>query len=63
MYEKKYLDTNTSDTNERITRKSVKNSSWIAKYNQNIYKYKRYANNPNQWFNDVGFRCVKSLGV
>ena len=53
-----FLENNLSAGNERSTRKIVRGASWIAVHANNS---RRWAHNPNHWYNDIGFRCVSSI--
>lgn len=59
--ELKYVEIYAQAGNERSVLKVVKGGSWVSKYPYQIQSSNRSAHNPNQWFNDVGFRCVINL--
>jgi len=60
--EDQYQKTNTAPGNERSTRKVVRSASFAAMHQDTSRSSKRGAQNPNEWFNDLGFRCVLGLG-
>jgi formylglycine-generating enzyme required for sulfatase activity len=56
-----YQNSNTVPGNERSTRRVVRSASFTAQVRDASRASKRGAQNPMEWFNDLGFRCALGL--
>jgi|GEM_PF-2550779 formylglycine-generating enzyme required for sulfatase activity len=59
--EQRFLDAKAGAGNERSTRKVVRGAGFFSRVEDHYRSSRRGAQNPDEWFNDIGFRCAVTL--
>jgi formylglycine-generating enzyme required for sulfatase activity len=61
--EARFVETENEAGNERSTRRVVRGASWSALWPDQARRARRGAENPQHFYEDVGFRCALSAGA